>query len=33
MNYTQDESYYMLDAGADGTVYLGLQSEEPPAKQ
>ena len=25
MNYTQDESYYMLDAGADGTVYLGLR--------
>jgi mannose-6-phosphate isomerase class I len=25
MNYTQDESYYMLDAGDDGCVYLGLQ--------
>jgi len=25
MNYTQDESYYMLDAGLDGTVYLGLK--------
>ena len=25
MNYTQDESYYLLDAGRDGTVYLGLQ--------
>jgi hypothetical protein len=24
MNYTQDESYYLLDAGQDGTVYLGL---------
>ena len=24
MNYTQDESYYLLDAGEDGTVYLGL---------
>ena len=24
MNYTQDESYYLLDAGGDGTVYLGL---------
>ena len=27
MNYTQDESYYMLDAGADGTVYLGLKED------
>jgi len=26
MNYTQDESYYLLDAGADGSVYLGLKS-------
>ncbi len=25
MNYTQDESYYILDAGQDGTVYLGLK--------
>ncbi len=25
MNYTQDESYYMLDAGDDGCVYLGLR--------
>jgi mannose-6-phosphate isomerase class I len=25
MNYTQDESYYLLDAGADGKVYLGLK--------
>jgi hypothetical protein len=24
MNYTQDESYYLLDAGDDGTVYLGV---------
>ncbi len=24
MNYTQDESYYLLGAGEDGTVYLGL---------
>lgn len=24
MNYTQDESYYLLDAGEDGRVYLGL---------
>jgi mannose-6-phosphate isomerase class I len=26
MAYTQDESYYMLDAGGDGTVYLGLKT-------
>jgi len=25
MNYTQDESYYLLDAGEDGCVYLGLK--------
>lgn len=25
MNYTQDESYYMLDAGEEGCVYLGLR--------
>jgi mannose-6-phosphate isomerase class I len=25
MNYTQDESYYLLDAGADATVFLGLK--------
>ena len=25
MAYTQDESYYMLDAGDDGCVYLGLK--------
>jgi mannose-6-phosphate isomerase class I len=25
MNYTQDESYYLLDAGPDGTVYLGVK--------
>ena len=25
MNYTQDESYYLLDAGPDGSVYLGLK--------
>lgn len=27
MHYTQDESYYMLDAGEGATVYLGLQDE------
>ena len=26
MKYTQDESYYLLDAGADGSVYLGIKS-------
>jgi hypothetical protein len=26
MNYTQDESYYLLDAGEDGSVYLGLKT-------
>ena len=25
MTYTQDESYYVLDAGDDGAVYLGLK--------
>jgi mannose-6-phosphate isomerase class I len=27
MQYTQDESYYLLDAGNDGSVYLGLKTE------
>ncbi len=26
MNYTQDESYYMLDAKEDATVYLGVKT-------
>ena len=26
MKYTQDESYYLLDAGDDGTVYLGVKN-------
>jgi mannose-6-phosphate isomerase class I len=25
MQYTQDESYYLIDAGDDGSVYLGLK--------
>jgi mannose-6-phosphate isomerase class I len=27
MNYTQDESYYLLDAGPNATVYLGLKTD------
>jgi mannose-6-phosphate isomerase class I len=27
MPYTQDESYYLLDAAADGVVYLGLRTD------
>ena len=30
MNYTQDESYYLLDAGSDATVYLGLKDNISP---
>jgi mannose-6-phosphate isomerase class I len=32
MNYTQDESYYMLDATEDATVYLGLCDDAAPAE-
>lgn len=27
MSYTQDESYYILDAKEDAVVYLGLKRE------
>jgi len=30
MRYTQDESYYMLDAAEDGCVYLGLRESVEP---
>jgi len=30
MDYTQDESYYLLDAGPDATVYLGLKDNISP---
>ena len=31
LTYTQDETYYILDAGEDGSVFLGLQSDTRPA--
>jgi mannose-6-phosphate isomerase class I len=30
MHYTQDESYYLLDAGEDATVYLGIRDGADP---
>jgi mannose-6-phosphate isomerase class I len=32
MPYTQDESYYLLDAAPDASVYLGLRSNIDPAR-
>ncbi|MHB8453027.1 MAG: class I mannose-6-phosphate isomerase, partial [Mycobacteriales bacterium] len=32
MTFTQDESYYMLDAGPDSVVYLGLRTGVDPAE-
>lgn len=30
IHYTQDESYYLLDAGDDASVYLGLKHSADP---
>ncbi len=32
MSYTQDESYYLLDAGEDATVFLGVKTGVEPEK-
>lgn len=32
LHYTQDESYYLLDAGEDATVYLGIKDGAVPAE-
>jgi mannose-6-phosphate isomerase class I len=32
MSYTQDESYYILDAGPEASVYLGLKDDVHPAE-
>lgn len=32
MHYTQDESYYLLDAGGDATVYLGFKDGVRPSE-
>jgi mannose-6-phosphate isomerase class I len=32
MHYTQDESYYIIDVGDDGSVYLGLKEGIDPGK-
>ncbi|MDH6306529.1 mannose-6-phosphate isomerase class I [Parabacteroides sp. PF5-5] len=32
MHYTQDESYYLIDAGEDAVVYLGLKEDVCPEK-